>query len=175
MVALRGPAEAHLFRTVDVTQSGTLLVMAAIAPFDTRCMLWNTIDKTTAYVGGADSNVFPIAMADSGVVLGQGNNSRGQKVALLCAPGDAWQRVGTEDGWSPVDINDNGDIVGRVQIDGVDRPWLRLATGQLILLPYLVSHHTIPTSINNARQIVGFSNADHGSHAVLWEVPSTPD
>jgi hypothetical protein len=158
-----------------MNQSGTLLIMAAIGPFDTRCILWNTIDKTTIYVGGAESNVFPIAMTDSGVVLGQGNNSRGQKVALLCAAGDAWQRLGTEDGWTPVDINDNGDVVGRVQIDGIDRPWLRLSTGQLIMLPYLVFHHTIPTSINNACQIVGSSHSDHGSHAVLWEIPRAPD
>jgi hypothetical protein len=172
VVALAQLAGARRYRAVGVNQSGMLLIMAAIGTFDTRCILWNTVDKTITYAGGVDSNIFPIAMTDSGVVLGQANNKLSQKVAALCTPGGAWQRLGTEDGWSPVDINDNGDVVGRVQIDGIDRPWLHLSTGQLILLPYLVSHNTIPTSINNVRQIVGTSQADHGSHAVLWEIPS---
>jgi hypothetical protein len=172
VVALTEPVEARNCRAVDINQSGTILVMASIAPFNVRCILWNTIDKTITHVGGVDSNIFPIAMTDTGVVLGQANNEIGQKVAVLSTSGGNWRRAGTEDGWSPVDINDCGDIVGRAQIDGIDRPWLQLSTGQLILLPYLVSHNTIPISINNTRQIVGSSHADHGSHAVLWEIPS---
>lgn len=174
VVALKGPGNARSCRTVDINRSGTLLVMAGIGPFNTRCILWNTADKTMTHVGGPDSNAFPIAITDSGSVLGQANNERGQKVAIICPPAGNWQRLGTEDGWSPVDINNSGDVVGRVQIDGIDRPWLRLSTGQLILLPYLVNHNTIPTSINNVGKIVGASHADHGSHAILWQLSSPP-
>jgi hypothetical protein len=156
-------------RVVDVNQDGILLIMAGIAAFDTRCILWDTSAKTNFHVGGMDANVFPIGLTDSGAVLGQVNNEYGRKIAVICPAGGSWQRLGTDDGWAPVDINDEGAVVGRAQIDGADRPWLRLSNGELIMLPYVISHDTIPTAINNAGQIVGLANSDHGSHAVLWE------
>jgi hypothetical protein len=168
-VAQRMIPNMHNCRVVDANQHGILLIMAAVAAFDTRCILWGTSNKTNTHVGGLDANVFPLGLADSGIVLGQVNNERGQKVAVICPPNGSWLRLGTGDGWTPVDINNSGDVVGRVQIDGIDRPWLRLNTGELIMLPYLISHGTIPNSINDAGQIVGTSSADHGSHALLWE------
>jgi hypothetical protein len=157
-------------RVVDVNQGGILLIMAAIAAFDTRCILWDTSAKTNIHVGGMNANVFPIGLTNSGVILGQANNANGSKTAVICSADGSWQRLGTNDGWAPVAINDNGDVVGRVQIDGIDRAWLRLSGGELIMLPYAISHNTIPTAINNSGQIVGLSSGDHGNHAVLWEI-----
>jgi hypothetical protein len=157
-------------RVVDVNQHGLLLVMASIAAFDTRCILWNPSTKSNLHVGGLHANVFPIGLTDSGTILGQVNNDNGLKIAIICPAGENWERLGTDDGWSPVGINENGDVVGRTKIDGTDRPWLRLNSGELVMLPYVISHNTIPTAINNTGQIVGISNSDHGSHAVMWEM-----
>jgi hypothetical protein len=168
-VAQRIPGTSNC-RVVDVNRHGVLLIMAGIAAFDTRCILWDSSAKTNLHVGGADANVFPIGLTASGDVLGQVNNENGLKIAVICPSGGRWQRIGTDDGWSPIGINDNGDVIGRTQIDGTDRPWLRLNSGELIMLPYAISHNTIPTAINNKGQIVGLSNSDHGSHAVLWEM-----
>jgi hypothetical protein len=143
--------------------------MASKGPFDRRCVLWNISDQIAIYVGKADADIFPIGLTDSGFVLGQIDDQRGQKIAVICPPDGEWHFLGTNSGWVPTDINATGDVVGNVKIDGIDRPWLRLHHGELIMLPYVISHHTYPRSINNAGQIVGSAMSDHGKHAVVWE------
>jgi uncharacterized membrane protein len=167
-----GPTALRSCRVVDVNQSGVLLVMASkelLSP--SRSVLWNKEEDTWDYVGGqADAYVYPIAIADSGTVLGQAKNQLGQPVAAICRLGENWKRLGTEDGWAPVDINRSGDVVGRAKIDGTTRPWLYLSSGKLIMLPYAVSHNTSPHAMNNKGQIVGSAGSDHGHHAVSWEI-----
>jgi uncharacterized membrane protein len=174
--AAMGPTALRHCRVVDVNQNDILLVMVSkdiLSP--SRSILWNKNEDTWGYVGDqADAYVYPIAIADSGTVLGQAKNHRGQPVAVTCTLTGNWQLLGTEDGWASVDINNKGDIVGEVQIDGTFRPWLYLSSGKIIMLPYVVSHNTRPHALNNNGQIVGSAYSDHGYHAVLWEVSDGP-
>jgi uncharacterized membrane protein len=153
---------------IDINERGQVLVVANPAVFDARSVLWEPTDGAWANVGDNTTNVFPIAMTDQGIVLGQGRNARNQPVAVICKPDGRWERLGTEDGWIPVDINNKGEVVGRVMIDRLECPWLHRPTGQTILLPYISNHHTTPKAINNLGQIVGSAGADHGSHVLLW-------
>jgi hypothetical protein len=173
-VAATEPAAARHCRVVDANQNGNLLVMAStgISSFNVRSILWNKGEHSLAYIGSqADLSVYPIGITDSGTVLGQARNNRGQTIAVTCTPGGDWKRLGTEDGWTPVDINCNGDVLGEVKMEGTFRPWLFLSSGKIIMLPYVISHNTRPQAINNKGQIVGSAYSDHGHHAVLWEIP----
>ena len=87
---------------------------------------------------------------------------------MICEQNGEWQALGTSDGWSPQAINDLGDVVGIVMQGSLFQPWLRLATGEQFLLPFVMGHTTDPKAINNAGVIVGTAQADHGGHAVIW-------
>jgi len=172
-VTLMEPAAMRFCQAVDVNQHGTLLVTASrsIGNSITRSALWNNDNNTFSDVGDeAGMSVYPIAITDSGTVLGQAKNHRGQPITVVCTSGGNWQKLGTEDGWAPADINGNGDIIGTAQIEGILRPWLYLSSGKTVMLPYVISHNTRPHAINNQGQIVGSAYSDHGYHAVLWEI-----
>ena len=157
-------------RAVAINEVGQVLVMAGKAVFDVRSVLWRPADGTWEYVGDDTSNVFPIALDDDGVVLGQARNARGQPVAVICRPGGRWERLGTNDNWAPVDMNNKDEVVGRVMIDRLDRPWLRRPTGEIILLPYITDHHTTPAALNNLGQITGSAATDRDAHGLLWSL-----
>lgn len=142
-----------------------MLVQSNLRPSGARSILWNLGDNTWAYVGGSSANVMPIALTNEGVVLGWALDAF---VAVICKPNGAWEYLGTNSRWSPVDINDAGDVVGSVRQEGLDRPWLRDAAGAVFLLPYVIGHHTGPKAINNSGDVVGTAQADHGGHAVIW-------
>lgn len=153
-------------RAVDINNRGQVLVLANVGPFQARSILWDIEDNTWSYVGSDSADVLPVSIANDGSVLG---STRGENaLALLCKPGSTWEPLGTPDGWSPLDINDTGDVVGTVRQDGLSRPWVRLATGEQFLLPYIIGHDTEAKAINNAGDIVGAAYADHGGHAVVW-------
>ena len=104
------------------------------------------------------------------MVLGQARNARSQPVALVCRPNGNWERLGTDDNWEPIDMNNRGEVIGRAKIGLLDRPWLRRPSGETVMLPYVTGHHTYSAAINNTGQIVGSAGADHGAHALLWSM-----
>jgi len=167
-LALLEPAAAYGARAADINERGQVLVMVARGAFDVRSILWSPEAGTWEYVGDYTSNVFPIALNDDGIVLGQARNTQAQPVAVICHPGGRWERLGTDDNWAPVDINNKGEVVGRATIELLDRPWLHRPTGETILLPYVTDHHTTAAAMNNLGQIVGSAGADHGAHALVW-------
>jgi uncharacterized membrane protein len=152
-----------------INERDEVLVLASSGVFQWRSVLWRPKSGRWAYVGDPSRDVHPIAMTDDGVVLGQARNVHGKMIAVICAPGGNWVRLGTEDGWVPVDINNSGDVIGWTWIDQLQRPWLRLSSHDTVLLPYVVEHHTTPHAMNNAGQVVGSAAADHGAHAVIWQ------
>ena len=155
---------------VAINDQGIVLVLTSPAIFDARSVLWDPQSGGWGYVGDKTTNVFPIGLTDDGAVLGQARNARSQPLAVICRAGGTWERLGTRDGWAPAGINNRGDVVGWGSIDGLDRPWLRLASGELILLPYLSEHNTIAKSINDVGDIAGSAAADHGGHALVWRL-----
>jgi hypothetical protein len=155
---------------VDVNERHCVLVCAGVGHFDVRSIVWDLNAGSWSYVGDDKANVYPMAMNNENIVLGQARNAHGHPVAVICTPGGAWQRLGTADGWIPVGINDRGEVLGRAKIEDLDRPWLWRSGGQLVMLPYLTNHNHNPQSINNGGQIVGGALADDDLHAVVWEV-----
>ncbi len=156
---------------VDINDSGIVLLKASPI-YQSQSLLWDPKTGAWFYIGATTLNVYPVALNNEGTVLGQARNHRNDPIAVICKPGDNWERLGTDDGWAPISMNDRGDVVGIVSIDSIQRPWIRFFSGEVILLPYIIEHHTAPSSINNIGQIVGTAVADHGSHAILWQ-PST--
>jgi hypothetical protein len=168
-IALEGVPTQFGTKAVDINNRDHVLVVASPAVFDARSILWNPSDGSWNYVGDTTTNVFPIALNDDDIVLGQGRNIHTEPVAVMSIPGSGWARLGTDDGWAPVGINNQQEIIGRAGIDQLGRPWLRRPTGEIVLLSYLSDHHTTPTSINNRGQIVGGASTDTCSHAVIWK------
>lgn len=166
-IVLMEPAAEWGTRPVDINDQGQVLVQANFAPAKVRSILWNFEDGSWYFVGGDTANVQPVAVTNNGLVLGI-SKSGTANVAVICEPNGAWQELGTSDGWSPTDINDAGDVVGIVMRDGLFYPWLRLATGEEFLLPFVREHQTNPKAINNGGTIVGTAQTDHGGHAVIW-------
>ncbi len=154
---------------VDINERGQVLVVAHPTMFESRSILWTPQDGSWFYVGNPTTNVLPIALTDEGLVLGQAGNNRGESIAVICRPGGDWERLGTDDAWGPIDINNQGDVIGMARVDRIQRPWLRLASGQITWLPYVSEHDTMPKAINNYGQIIGSAVADHGQHAVIWQ------
>jgi hypothetical protein len=157
-------------RASGVNDQGHVLIMAGIGHFDARSILWNPIDDSWHYVGDDTTNVYPIAVNDHDVVLGQARNREGEPVAVVCQPGGSWERLGTPDNWIPISMNNKGEVVGRVMIDLLQRPWLHSPDGRTVMLPHLTDHHTNPARINNPGQIAGGATADNDFHALLWTV-----
>ena len=154
---------------VAANDCGQVLIMAGVGVFDVRSMLWTPANNAWNYVGDDTTNVYPIALTDDGTVLGQARNNRANPVAVICRPGGRWERLGINEAWVPIDMNNAGNVVGWAWVDGLQRPWLRQVTGQIIWLPYVIEHHTIPTAMNDSGQTGGLASADHGSHAVIWD------
>jgi hypothetical protein len=157
-------------RAFGVNEQGHVLLIAGVGNFDVRSVLWDPSEDSWNYVGDDSAKVHPIAVNDDDVVLGQARNNLGQPVAVVCHPGRGWERVGTPDNWVPVDINNKGEIIGRVWIDQLERPSLHRPDGRTIMLPYLTDHHTTCSSINNLGQIAGGAAKDRDFHALLWSV-----
>jgi hypothetical protein len=154
-------------RSIGIDDQGQVLVHANFGPGDVRSILWNFENGSWYFVGGDTASVQPVAVTSNGLVLGVSKSGTAH-VALICEPGGAWLELGSSDGWSPTAINDVGDVVGIVMRDGLFYPWLRLASGEEFLLPYVRGHQTNPKAINNAGTIVGTAQTDHGGHAVIW-------
>jgi uncharacterized membrane protein len=154
---------------VAANDRGQVLIMAGVGVFDVRSVLWTPADNAWNYVGDDTTNVYPNALTDDGTVLGQARNRQADPIAVICRPGDRWERLGTNDAWVPIDMNNAGDVVGWAWVDDLQRPWLRRVPGQITWLPYVIEHHTIPAAINDSGHTVGLASADHGSHAVIWD------
>lgn len=154
-------------RAVGIDDQGQVLVHANFGPGNVRSILWNFENGSWHFVGGDTASVQPVAVTSGGLVLGVSKSGTAH-VAVVCEPGGAWRELGTSDGWSPTAINDAGDVVGIVMRDGLFYPWLRLASGEEFLLPFVRGHQTNPKAINNAGTIVGTAQTDHGGHAVSW-------
>jgi hypothetical protein len=156
-------------RAVACNGSGLVLVLTSVGPGAPRSVVWNLATMAWQFVGGPDAAVFPLAITADGVVFGQARNVKDEGIAAVCAPGGSWELLGTADGMWPVDLNDGGEAVGYARVDGLNRPWLRLTSGEVLWLPYIRDHHTSPSAINNRDVVLGGASADHGTHVLVWE------
>jgi uncharacterized membrane protein len=156
-------------RPIALTHGGLVLIVACLGPFNVRSILWDPTSDSWEYVGqDANANVFPVGINDDGLVLGQARDKEGSPIAAVASSKQGWQAIGTQNGWPPTGMNNRGEIVGWGKMNGLQRPWIRLGSGEIMPLPYAREHHTTPTAINDRGDIVGGAGSDHGSHVVVW-------
>lgn len=171
-VALEGLRTDFGCRAIDINDRGDVLLVASPKIFQAQSLLWDITNGSWSYIGDPSLNIYPIALTNKGVILGQTRSDKGDPIAVIYQPGEDWARLGTDQGWVPIGMNDRGDVVGWAWIGRIQRPWIRFSSGKIDLLPYVTEHHTTPSSINNVGQIVGTASADHGAHALLWRLVS---
>jgi hypothetical protein len=168
------PEELHVLEdfgcdwglAVDVSDEGIVLVRGHVGR-QCRAILWNPLTGKTDLVGGM-AGIWPLAITIDGIVLGTSLGRDESRVAFLAKPGQPWERLGTAAGLHAWTMNDAGDVVGHMMVEGYDRPWLRRSSGEILWLPYFNHHHCRPAAINRLGTIVGRATTDHGSHALIW-------
>jgi hypothetical protein len=158
-------------QAVDVNDGGAVLLVGYVGSA-VKALLWRPMAGDYKVVGGeATQGVYPVGLTNTGVILGFGRDRNGEFVACLASAADAWEPLGTPPGWHPTAINDEGDVVGYVPVDGYQRPWLRRSSGEVVWLTYFDYHHCRPSAINRNGVVVGGARADHCGHALMWHIP----
>jgi hypothetical protein len=129
-------------------------------------IVWDTQQNTLS----CTTNLRPVAINSNDIILGTGGLEVGgpERIAYHRAGEGPCVALGTDVGYEPSAMNDRGDVVGFVRWNDYDRAWIRLANGEVVLLPTVEYHNCRPTAVNNSGLIVGYAFADHGSHAVIW-------
>jgi uncharacterized membrane protein len=159
-------------QAVDVNDAGTVLAVGDTGGmFGGTCkaLLWDPVAGTKSFVSGDEPDgIYPVCLTSEGLILGNARNQSGQPIACHSFGGDPWERLGTPDGWYATAMNDEGDVVGSLTVQGFDRPWLRRSSGTVTWLPYFDHHYCRPLSITNTGVLVGTAQTDHGTHALLW-------
>lgn len=133
-----------------------------------RAVLWNLQTDAVEPVGGKAKGIFPTAITDEAIVLGTARDASGNSVAAIARPGRSWEKLGTPAGFYATAMNNRGEVVGATKREGYEKPWLRLASGEIVWLPYFEHHWCRPLAASNAGVIVGTAQSDHGTHALVW-------
>jgi hypothetical protein len=155
-------------QAVDVNDEGAVLLVGYVG-FTCRALLWRPISGDYKIVGGdAAQGVYPMGLTNTGMILGFGRDKNGDAVAGLASDAGDWEPLGTPASWYPTAINDEGDVVGSVLVDGYERPWLRHSSGEVIWLPYFDYHYCRPSAVSHDGVVVGQAQTDHGTHALMW-------
>ncbi len=153
-------------QAVDINDEGQVVVIGSFAPSVVRTIIWDPTKDDWRFIDYGKEGVRAVSINNQGAIVGYAAGT-----AVIYEPGSSWRELGTEHGWYPKDVNDSGDTVGIVSQNGYLRPWLRLASGEIILLPFVDRHNTEALAINNNRDVVGGAHADHGGHALIWRHP----
>ncbi len=128
-IALEVLPDEYDCQAIDINEEGHVLVVTMPALFEGRCILWDPADGSWSYVGDETTSVFPVALNDDGVVLGQAKNAHAQPVAVICIDRPWLRRPDgevvllpylTDHGTTPDVINNLGQIVGAA---GTDNCW----------------------------------------------------
>jgi hypothetical protein len=158
-------------QAVDVNDEGEVLLVGYVG-FACRALIWRPMSGDYEIVGGdAAQGMYPMGLTNTRMILGFGRDKNGEAVAGLASTVGGWEPLGTPASWYPTAINDEGDVVGSVPVDGYERPWLRRSSGETIWLPYFDYHYCRPSAISRDGFVVGQAQTDHGTHALMWHIP----
>jgi probable HAF family extracellular repeat protein len=122
-------------------------------------------------VGEGERPFFPRAINDSGLVIGEGDDSSGKRRAYSWTREVGLKQLAVADDFHPFDVDVHGTIVGNVYSRPWNRPYLyRTGTSEFLALPFVEEHHTSVNAINRSGVIIGSANAGSWkhSHPLIW-------
>jgi probable HAF family extracellular repeat protein len=135
--------------------------------------VWSPDLGVVDIVGEEGRAFFPCAINDSGLVIGEGDDSSGKRRAFTWTCEDGLKQLAVPDDFHPSDVDAHGRIVGNVNSRPWARPYLyRTDTGEFLSLPFVEEHNTSVKAINSSGVIVGSActaSWKH-SHSLIWHV-----
>ena len=128
-------------------------------------------------VGQSERAFFPCAINDSGLVVGEGDDSSGKRRAFIWTRETGLRQIAVPDDFHPSDVDVYGTVVGNVH----SRPWHRPhlysnVTGKSQALPFVDEHHTVVGRMGRNQVILGAAWKSPGkhSHPLTWSLNSIP-
>lgn len=124
-------------------------------------------------VGEGGRAFYPCAINDSGLVIGEGDDSFGKRRAFCWNREEGLRQLAVVDDFHPCDVDPHGNIVGNVHSRPWSRPYLYNTTrGYFLALPFVEDHHTSVKAINSDRVIVGaaWTASWKHSHPLIWHL-----
>jgi probable HAF family extracellular repeat protein len=122
-------------------------------------------------VGEGERAFFPCAINDSGLVIGEGDDSAGKRRAFSWTREEGLRQLAVADDFHPSDVDVHGTVVGNVYSPPWSRPYLySTITREFLELPFVEEHHTSVKAINCSGVIVGAASTvswKH-SHPLIW-------
>jgi probable HAF family extracellular repeat protein len=123
--------------------------------------------------GDQNSPFIALALNDSGLVVGQEEDSAGKRHAFTWTRSEGLRRMAVPEEFHPSDVDINGNIIGNLYSLPWHRPYLyRPTTEEFLPLPFVEEHHTSVWAINDNGVIVGAARTESWkhSHPLIWHL-----
>lgn len=166
----------------DINSAGQVVGWSLTGPSDIlgQAFLWQSA-ALTALDSSSYLSTTAFRITSDGQVLGRGTLMAGGTVALLWNGTDLTELRGAGgEEIDPGDINDQGQVVGRMILSGPDEPLIGQAfarqNGVLTELGTLGGPNSFANANNNAGQIIGWSQTPAvENHLVMWQNGTVTD
>jgi probable HAF family extracellular repeat protein len=135
--------------------------------------VWSAEIGFVDIVGQSGRAFYPFAINDSGLVIGEGDDSVGKRRPFSWTLQDGLKRLAAPDDFHPCDVDVDGNIIGNVHSRPWNRPYLySAAMGQFLALPFAEKHGTGVGRINRNGVIVGsaWKLSWKHSHPLVWRL-----
>lgn len=159
-------------RAVAINSEGVVLGLrlrrAVVCAF-----VWSPEIGVIDIVGEGGRAFFPCAINDSGLVIGEGDDSSGKRRAFSWTREEGLRQLAVADDFHPSDVDVHGIIIGNVYSRPWSRPYLyNTITGEFLALPFVEEHHTSVKAINSSGVIVGaaWTASWKHFHPLIWRV-----
>jgi probable HAF family extracellular repeat protein len=139
--------------------------------------VWSPELGAVDIVGEGGRRFFPCAINDSGLVVGEGDDSSGKRRAFRWTREEGLRYLAVPDDFHPCDVDAHGNILGNVHTRPWSRPYLYSTdTGMLLALPFVEEHHTSVRSINRSGVVIGaaWKGSWKHSHPLIWRLSCAP-
>jgi probable HAF family extracellular repeat protein len=135
--------------------------------------VWSPESGVIDLVGEGGRAFFPCAINDSGLVVGEGDDSSGKRRAFSWTNEEGLRQLAGADDFHPSDVDVHGNIVGNVNSRPWSRPYLySTIKREFLALPFVEEHHTSVKAINGSGVIVGaaWKGSWKHSHPLIWRL-----
>lgn len=122
---------------------------------------------------GKDGRAFlPCSINDSGLVIGEGDDSSGKRRAFSWTREDGLRQLAVPEDFHPADVNAQGNLLGNIYSRPWLRPGLRGPAGEFLALPFVEEHNTSVQALNRNGVIIGaaWTASWKHSHPLIWRL-----